>query len=75
MIISLAAHILLTMAFSRAQVSALAPFEYTALVWAAMFGYLIWGDFPSLQMWAGAAIIIGSGLYVIHREALHQKIN
>ncbi|MCP4187829.1 MAG: DMT family transporter [Gammaproteobacteria bacterium] len=72
-VIALAAHITVTMAFSRAQVSALAPFEYTALVWAAIFGYLIWGDFPALQMCIGATIIIGSGLYVIHREALHHK--
>ncbi len=72
-VVALSAHILLTMAFSRAEVSALAPFEYTALVWAAMFGYLIWGDFPDLQMWAGAAIIIVSGLYVIHREALRRR--
>lgn len=72
-VIALTAHILLTEAFSRAQVSALAPFEYTSLIWAAMIGYLVWGDFPSLQMWTGAAIIIGSGLYVIHRESMHRR--
>lgn len=72
-VIALTAHILLTEAFSRAQVSALAPFEYTSLIWAAIIGYLVWGDFPSIQMWSGAAIIIGSGLYVIHRESVHRR--
>ena len=72
-VIALAAHILLTMAFSQAEVSALAPFEYTALVWAALFGFAIWQDIPQMHMWIGAAIIVVSGLYVIHREALARR--
>jgi hypothetical protein len=50
----------------------LAPFEYTALIWAALIGYLVWTDILSLRMWTGAAIIISCGLYVIHRESLHK---
>lgn len=73
-LIALIAHITITAAFSRAQVSVLAPFEYTSLIWAAAIGYLVWGDLPSLQMWSGAAIIIGSGLYVIHRESMRKRI-
>ena len=70
--IAFGAHIAFASAFSRAPVSLLAPFEYTALIWAALFGYLVWADIPSLRMWAGAAIIIACGLYVIHRESLHK---
>jgi len=73
-LIALTAHIAITAAFSRAQVSVLAPFEYTSLIWAALIGYLVWGDLPSIQMWSGAVIIIGSGLYVIHRESLRKSI-
>ncbi len=63
-------HIVITAAFSRAQVSVLAPFEYTSLIWAAIIGYLVWGNFPSLHMWFGATIIVASGLYVINRESI-----
>ena len=74
-LIALVAHIVITAAFSRAQVSLLAPFEYTSLIWAAVIGYLVWGDFPSLNMWFGATIIVASGLYVIHRESIRKGID
>ena len=72
-LIALVAHYVFTLAFARADVSALAPFEYTALIWATIIGYWIWRDVPALQVWIGAAIIIGCGLYVIHRESLHRR--
>ena len=46
----------------------LAPFEYTALIAGAIAGYLIWGEVPDRWVVAGAAVIIGSGLYVVYRE-------
>lgn len=71
---ALCGHYLLTTAFSKAQISAVAPFEYTSLVWATLVGYLFWLDIPSLQVWIGAAIIIASGLYVIHRESMYLRV-
>ena len=71
--IALVAHYVFTTAFARAEVSALAPFEYSALLWAVLIGYLIWGDLPTVEVWIGAAIIIAAGLYVAHRESLHHK--
>ena len=58
-----------TKAYAIASPSLIAPFEYTALIWAAALGYLLWGDIPDLPAVAGAALIIGSGVYIIHREA------
>ena len=72
-VIALGAHYVFAAAFARAEVSALAPFEYSALVWAALIGYLIWRDIPPAEVWAGAVIIIGCGLYVVHRETLQRK--
>jgi len=46
----------------------LAPFEYSALVVGAIAGYLIWHEVPDRWVLAGAATIIASGLYVVHRE-------
>jgi drug/metabolite transporter (DMT)-like permease len=57
-----------TAAFQRAPASVVAPFEYTALVWATFYGLVIYGDFPGLAVWAGVAIIVGAGLYTIGRE-------
>ena len=59
-----------TKAYAIASPSLIAPFEYTALIWSALLGYLIWNDIPDLYAIAGAALIIGSGVYIIHREAL-----
>ena len=71
--IALIAHFIFTLAFARADVSVLAPFEYTALVWATIIGYVVWQDFPSREVWLGAVIIIACGLYVIHRESLQHE--
>ena len=55
-------------AFRFAAVGAIAPFQYLELLWAALFGWLIWSEMPGLHVWAGAAIVVASGLYVIWRE-------
>lgn len=58
----------ITEAFKRAQASVIAPFEYTALAWGLGLDWLLWQTSPSLRMLAGAAVIIASGVYLIHRE-------
>jgi drug/metabolite transporter (DMT)-like permease len=63
----------LAQAFRYGEVSALAPLEYAALIWATLFGYLIWRDLPTLTVVVGVIIIIASSLYVAHREARSGK--
>jgi drug/metabolite transporter (DMT)-like permease len=46
-----------------------APFDYTALIWATGLGWAIWGDIPGVFTLAGAAIIVTSGVIIILREA------
>ena len=55
-------------AFRSGQASAVAPFEYTALAWGVALDWLIWQTLPEAHTWFGAAIIIGSGLYLVRRE-------
>ena len=64
----------LTKAYSIASPSLIAPFEYTALIWSATLGFLIWGDVPDIYAIIGAALIVGSGLYIIHRERVANRI-
>lgn len=63
-------HLFLIRAFRAAPASVVAPFSYSSLIWATLFGFVIWGDWPDLWTWGGAALIIGSGLYIFHRERL-----
>lgn len=63
-------HLCLIRSFQVAPASVVAPFSYSSLIWAVLFGLFIWGDWPDLWTWAGAFIIIGSGLYIFHHERL-----
>ncbi|WP_342316183.1 DMT family transporter [Lysobacter sp. FW306-1B-D06B] len=61
----------ITEAFRLGEASAIAPLEYTALVWGVLFDLTFWGVLPDAITWIGAAIIVVSGLYLIRRERVH----
>ena len=61
--------LVLTAAYRRAEASILAPFDYTAMVWAVLFGLFVWGELPAPNIWLGVAIVIATGVYIIYREA------
>lgn len=63
----------LVRAFSMAEAGALAPFGYTGLLWAGVWGWLFFGQLPDLWTIGGAAIIVAAGLYVWSREAQAAK--
>lgn len=67
-VIATLGHLMVVAAFARANASLLAPFQYVELVSATLLGYFVFGDFPALMTWTGVAVIVGSGLYVFHRE-------
>lgn len=52
-----------------APAATLAPFDYTAMGWASLFGFAVWGDVPAWLTLAGIAVIVASSLYITHREA------
>lgn len=56
------------MAMREGEISFVAPFRYTALIWALTLGFLIFGETPDLAMIVGASIIVVSGLYTLYRE-------
>ena len=62
------AQILVTSSIKAAPIAILAPFEYTALLWAVGFDIVIWQIFPSFYTYLGAGILVSTGLYILHRE-------
>lgn len=61
----------ITEAFAKGDASSVAPFEYTALAWAVGLDWLLWQTLPDGWTMLGAAIIIGSGMYLIRHEKVH----
>ncbi|WAP67097.1 DMT family transporter [Jiella pelagia] len=67
-IVSCSAHMLITRALKLAPASTLAPLQYTLLLWAAVFGFMFFGNLPTPQVLLGAVIIIVAGLFLFHRQ-------
>jgi drug/metabolite transporter (DMT)-like permease len=66
------AHCVFTRAYGLAPVSALAPYEYTMLLWGGVAGFLVFGEMPSSTTLGGAAIVALAGLYNLHRERVRR---
>ncbi len=62
------AHIFLTESYRYAAASVVAPFDYTAMLWALLLGYWVFGELPAPLVYVGGAIVAGAGLVVIWRE-------
>jgi drug/metabolite transporter (DMT)-like permease len=60
-------------ALRTGDISAVAPFRYSALLWAMLLGYIVFGDVPDAMMVTGAAIIVASGLYAFYRERIRHR--
>ena len=66
-------HFFITRAYIAAPMAVVAPFEYSAALWALIWGYFVFGDLPGVNVWIGAPITIASGLYIVYRENLHRR--
>ena len=62
-----------TRSLSLAPPSAVVPFNYLSLVWAAILGFAVWGDVPTASLLVGSAIVVASGLYILWRETLRRR--
>ena len=61
------------MAMRSWDVSFVAPFRYTGMIWAILFGFLLFGNLPDQMTILGTCIVIGMGVYAFHRERVLQK--
>jgi drug/metabolite transporter (DMT)-like permease len=67
------AQIMNTRAWRLAPTAVLAPFDYTSIVLAVLFGYLWFKEEPSWMVWLGLPLVMGSGLYILHRERVRAR--
>ncbi len=62
------AHWVMIEAYRFGEAAVVSPFKYTAIVWATLLGYFVWGTVPDAFIISGGALVIASGLYILHRE-------
>lgn len=62
-------YFLLTVAMRGGEMSLIAPFRYTGLLFALALGYLVWGDVPNALAWVGIALLVGAGLAVLRSRS------
>lgn len=67
------AQLMMIIAFRYTEASLLAPFKYMGIVWATIAGFLVFGDLPDDWEIAGSALIVSSGLYILHRETITRR--
>ncbi|UWQ15629.1 DMT family transporter [Aliiroseovarius sp. M344] len=61
--------LMLTTAYTHAEASTIAPFDYASMIFALTFGYAFFGDLPTVQTLAGAGIVVMAGMVIIWRES------
>ncbi len=69
------AHLSMVQAFRYVDVSALEPFVFTRLIWAALIGYFVFNEFPELWTWIGATIIVAASSYIARQESKANRPN
>ncbi len=72
-VLGLASHLLMIRAFALAPASAVSPFVYTQIVWAVLFGFLVFGDLPDRWTILGAVVVVAAGLHLFRREARRSR--
>lgn len=60
-------------AMRHGEMSLVAPFRYTGVLYAIVLGYLVWGDVPNRLAWGGIGLLVGAGLFVLYRERVRMR--
>lgn len=72
-VLGLVGQLLLTASLRYGQVASVIVMDYSALVWATLYGWLIWEELPPFSTWLGAPVIIAAGAVIAWREHLHDR--
>lgn len=73
-ITGLLAQYLLSIAFGNAPAAVVTVFNYSGIIWATIFGWMIWSDWPTLSIWIGGTIVIASNIFMVWRESKIGKV-
>jgi drug/metabolite transporter (DMT)-like permease len=68
------AQFLLSIAFGNAPAAVVTVFNYSGIIWATLFGWFIWNDWPTLAIWIGGGIVIASNIFMVWRESRKGKV-
>jgi drug/metabolite transporter (DMT)-like permease len=68
------AQFLLSIAFGNAPAAVVTVFNYSGIIWATLFGWFIWNDWPTLTIWIGGGIVIASNIFMVWRESQKGKV-
>jgi drug/metabolite transporter (DMT)-like permease len=63
----------MTRAYQCAPAATISPFGYSGILWATLFGFMLWGDIPGQPIFVGSAIVIAAGLYIVYRETILKR--
>ncbi len=66
-------NVMIVSAYRKAEASVVSPFRYSVVILAGVFGYFIFGEVPDLLAVLGTALVVGSGIYTLHRERVRRK--
>jgi len=72
-IVGALAQICLTKAVAHADLSVLQPFEFLALIWAAVLGFVLFAEIPGVPVFVGGALIVLAASYIVHRESIRLR--
>ena len=71
-VVAMVAHVCVNRSLKLAPASVVVPYQYTLIVWAIVFGFVVFGDVPEIAMLVGAVIIICAGIYIFVREQVRR---
>lgn len=67
------AQLFMTEGYRHGETTVVAPFEYVAILWAVLLGWIIFGEAPAIEMLSGVVVLVASGLYILHREVVRRR--
>jgi drug/metabolite transporter (DMT)-like permease len=66
-------HLFVISAFRGVDVTVVSPFRYSVIIWAILSGAVVFGEIPDVLTLAGAALVVASGVYTVHRERIRAR--
>lgn len=65
---------MLSIAYKNAPAAVVTVFNFSGIIWATLFGFVIWGDWPTSAIWIGGTVVIASNIFIVYRESRKRKM-